>query len=185
MTLGERIKELRLNQNPKMTQSKLAEKAGISRVAIGNYERGDRTPDAGTLQKIANALDVTVGDLFDDTNNSVSNEMHLDAVFKSLEKLDKIQGKIETQKEVDSTTRKPENINETKDKRIEYLEILVDAQYEMMEMQQNTIDDYREKFKVFRETLNAMQASIKSAKENPKEGDPDSTPTENEYGNKR
>lgn len=63
MPIGERIKELRLKQNLK--QSDLAEKAQISRVAIGNYERGDRIPNADILQSIANALGVSINDLMD------------------------------------------------------------------------------------------------------------------------
>lgn len=42
MTIGEKIKELRINKGLK--QSELAEKAGVSRVAIGNYERNARQP---------------------------------------------------------------------------------------------------------------------------------------------
>lgn len=61
MQMGERIKELRLKQNLK--QSELAEKAQISRVAIGNYERGDRIPNAEILKSIAEALGVTINDL--------------------------------------------------------------------------------------------------------------------------
>lgn len=58
MTLGERIKMIRLNLHLK--QQELADRAKVSRVAIGNYERGERQPTAEILQKIANALDVSV-----------------------------------------------------------------------------------------------------------------------------
>lgn len=64
MNLGERIKKLRLKQN--LTQEKLSEKAGISRVAVGNYERGDRIPNADVLHSIAQALNVSVHDLMYD-----------------------------------------------------------------------------------------------------------------------
>lgn len=63
MSTGERIKALRLSK--KLKQSELANKCGISRVAIGNYERGDRTPNVDILSKIAKALDVYIIDLLD------------------------------------------------------------------------------------------------------------------------
>lgn len=61
MNIGEKIKEIRLAKG--MKQSDLAEKAGISRVAIGNYERGDRQPNIDILSKIATALDLDISDL--------------------------------------------------------------------------------------------------------------------------
>ncbi|TGY42494.1 helix-turn-helix domain-containing protein [Clostridium perfringens] len=61
MNLGNKIKELRLKQNLK--QSELAEKAQISRVTLGNYERGTRVPHIINLKKIANALNVDVNEL--------------------------------------------------------------------------------------------------------------------------
>lgn len=61
MDIGERIKKIRTDK--KMKQSDLAEKSGLSRVAIGNYERGDRTPNIETLKKIADALDTALVDI--------------------------------------------------------------------------------------------------------------------------
>lgn len=61
MNVGSKIKELRLKQNLK--QSELAEKAEISRVTLGNYERGTRVPHIVNLKKIANALNVNVNEL--------------------------------------------------------------------------------------------------------------------------
>ncbi|MGV8983999.1 helix-turn-helix domain-containing protein [Clostridium sp.] len=61
MSLGINIKKMRLEKNLK--QSELAKMAKISRVAIGNYERGTRDPTATILNKIATALGVTINDL--------------------------------------------------------------------------------------------------------------------------
>lgn len=61
MDLGSKIKELRKEKG--MKQSELAEKAGISRVAVGNYERNDRLPDAEILSRLAIALDSTPSEL--------------------------------------------------------------------------------------------------------------------------
>ena len=41
----------------------MAQKSGITRKSIGNYERGDRIPPVDTLNKIAKALEVTPNDL--------------------------------------------------------------------------------------------------------------------------
>lgn len=61
MDLGSIIKDLRKKKG--MKQSELANKAGISRVAVGNYERNERTPNAEILLKLATALDVSILDL--------------------------------------------------------------------------------------------------------------------------
>lgn len=56
----------------KLSQNDLAQKAKISRISIGNYERGDRIPNIETTKKIADALEISVSDLmgwkyFDET----------------------------------------------------------------------------------------------------------------------
>lgn len=57
------IKEFRkLN---KITQQELAEKIGVTRSCISQYEIGAREPDLTTLMKIAYALNVTPDDLLD------------------------------------------------------------------------------------------------------------------------
>lgn len=63
MLLGDKIKELRKLKS--LTQEDLANKSGISRVSIGNYERNDRVPDATILIKIARGLKVQINDFFD------------------------------------------------------------------------------------------------------------------------
>lgn len=64
MNIGERIRRLRLEKNLK--QSDLAKKANISRVTLGNYERGDRTPNTDSAKQIAEALEVPLSELLDD-----------------------------------------------------------------------------------------------------------------------
>lgn len=59
--LGNKIKKLRIAKG--MSQDELAKKSGISRVAIGNYERGDRVPKIDVLSKIAVALEVSLSEL--------------------------------------------------------------------------------------------------------------------------
>lgn len=59
--LGANVARLRLDRQ--LTQEGLAEKAGISRVALGKIERGAVIPRAATLAGLANALDVALSEL--------------------------------------------------------------------------------------------------------------------------
>ena len=55
---GKQIKEARVKA--KLTQEKLAQKAGISVFTLQKYESGDRNPKIESLQKIANALGIPI-----------------------------------------------------------------------------------------------------------------------------
>lgn len=63
-TLGERIRCRR--QAAGLTQEALAQRLGVVKQTIGNYERGEREPDLTTLRAIADILGVTPTDLLDD-----------------------------------------------------------------------------------------------------------------------
>ncbi|PWL75633.1 XRE family transcriptional regulator [Candidatus Gastranaerophilales bacterium] len=60
--LGSKISYLR--KKKKYSQEKLAEKANISEIYIGEIERGDANPTLEKLKLIAAALGVEVSDLF-------------------------------------------------------------------------------------------------------------------------
>ena len=62
VTLGERIKDARKKKG--LTQDDLAKMLGITFAMIGQYERGERNPKRETLQRIADALGVNIGELF-------------------------------------------------------------------------------------------------------------------------
>lgn len=61
--LGRRIGDLRYARG--LTQEQIAQATGLSVQFIGNIERGASTPSVKTLYRIALALDVPPGDLFD------------------------------------------------------------------------------------------------------------------------
>ncbi len=63
MTLGARIKALRLERE--LQQRQLAEKAGLTPSMVSQIESGRLTPSLHTLGKIAGALGVPIGSLFD------------------------------------------------------------------------------------------------------------------------
>ena len=65
--LGERIRQQRVLA--KMTQEKLAEKAGISLSFLGHIERGNRKASLETIVSICNALKVSPGLLLQDSLN--------------------------------------------------------------------------------------------------------------------
>lgn len=57
MAVYSRIKELRESKNE--SQATLARSLGISQSALGNYERGDRVPDADLILKLARFFGVS------------------------------------------------------------------------------------------------------------------------------
>ena len=61
--MGYRIKDLRQQQG--LSQETLAQKSGVSRVTISKLEtKQDAIANIDTLRKIANALQVGIGDIF-------------------------------------------------------------------------------------------------------------------------
>jgi len=65
--LGERIKALRLERE--LQQRQLAEKAGMTPSMISQIESGRLTPSLHTLGKLAGALGVSIGSLFEPAPN--------------------------------------------------------------------------------------------------------------------
>ena len=59
---GQRLQEIRKNKN--LTQEKLAEKIGTEESHISSWERGVYFPKYKMLEKIAEALDVEMHELF-------------------------------------------------------------------------------------------------------------------------
>lgn len=65
MTIGENIRRIRMER--KMTQKELGKKlGGISQQQIGQWETGKANPKLETVQKIAEALEVYLGDIYED-----------------------------------------------------------------------------------------------------------------------
>lgn len=59
--LGKRVQKLRKSIG--YTQERFAEIVGISRTHIGHIEQGRKSPSLKTLEKIARALKIKLGDL--------------------------------------------------------------------------------------------------------------------------
>lgn len=60
--IGNKIKEYRKQNN--WTQSELGKKIGMGKNAVGNYERGFRSPKKDAMYALANAFDISIDDLF-------------------------------------------------------------------------------------------------------------------------
>lgn len=71
--LGQRVKSLREQNN--LTQKELAKSAGITRNYISSIETGRYSPSLETLQKIANALEVTVLNILDNRVESMESRV--------------------------------------------------------------------------------------------------------------
>lgn len=78
--LGERIKELRIAH--KMSQVQLADRLGVSKQSISNWENGNIMPSIEMLLKIADLFSVTTDYLL-----GLESRIHLDIDGLSVEKL--------------------------------------------------------------------------------------------------
>jgi transcriptional regulator with XRE-family HTH domain len=61
--LGLRIRSLR--ENAGISQEALGHLSGLHRTYVGAIERGERNPSVLSLKKIADALEINLGELFD------------------------------------------------------------------------------------------------------------------------
>ncbi len=64
VVLGKRIRALRLRTG--LSQERFAARAGLDRTYYAGIERGERNPSVKQLAKIAVALDVRIGALFEE-----------------------------------------------------------------------------------------------------------------------
>lgn len=93
MDIGSKIKELRTKK--KISQRKLAEKVGVSGQFISLVEIGNSAPSIDTLNKIADALGVSVNELLEielvtevkQSRQMLSNRKIVEAAFTFLEEI--------------------------------------------------------------------------------------------------
>lgn len=81
--IGENIKQYRLQNG--WTQQELGSKIGMSKNAIGNYEKGFRSPKKDTMFDLANAFNVSIDDLFPPIQkDSSSNTPKIQTIYDEL-----------------------------------------------------------------------------------------------------
>nr|DAX56127.1 MAG TPA: Repressor protein CI [Caudoviricetes sp.] len=91
IVIGEKIKQYRLENG--WTQQELGSKIGISKNAIGNYEKGIRSPKKDTMFDLANAFGISIDDLFpqikkdSSTNISIIQEIYNELTPKRQDKV--------------------------------------------------------------------------------------------------
>jgi transcriptional regulator with XRE-family HTH domain len=76
MTFGEKVKQARLSQN--LSQTELAAKTGISERSLYTYEQANTIPRASNLEKLADALLVSVGYLLDEYETDTQKDLDQD-----------------------------------------------------------------------------------------------------------
>ena len=83
IVIGENIKQYRLQNG--WTQQELGTKIGISKNAIGNYEKGFRSPKKDTMFDLANAFNISIDDLFPPIQkDSSSNTSSIQTIYDQL-----------------------------------------------------------------------------------------------------
>ena len=81
--IGENIKQYRLQNG--WTQQELGSKIGMSKNAIGNYEKGFRSPKKDTMFDLANAFNISIDDLFPPIQkDSSSNTPQIQTIYDQL-----------------------------------------------------------------------------------------------------
>lgn len=71
-----------------LTQAELADKAGIGRSTLAQYEAGDRNPKREALEKIAQAIDMTPAEFFNEVYDEGEDESKMPEEIKTLDKWD-------------------------------------------------------------------------------------------------
>ena len=81
IVIGEKIRQYRLANG--WTQQELGAKIGISKNAIGNYEKGFRSPKKNTMFDLAKAFSISIDDLFPPVQKSSPSDIQ--TIYDKLE----------------------------------------------------------------------------------------------------
>ncbi|NLO69346.1 MAG: helix-turn-helix transcriptional regulator, partial [Bacteroidales bacterium] len=77
MSIGENIKQIRERNG--LTQKELGDILGVSDKAVSTWERGEKIPRMGTIQKIANYFNTAAGTLIGE--EGARHGVHSDTVY--------------------------------------------------------------------------------------------------------
>lgn len=84
MDFKDKLKELRLSEN--LSQKKLADSIGVAQSSINYWEKGQRTPSIGAVQKLAEYFDIDVSELLAPDTYKAESSALLGENIKSLRK---------------------------------------------------------------------------------------------------
>jgi transcriptional regulator with XRE-family HTH domain len=74
----------------KLSQSELAERAGLQPSAVSHFETGQRAPSFDNLKRLADALDVTTDYLLGRTTEPTATGPNIDRLFRHAERMSKV-----------------------------------------------------------------------------------------------
>lgn len=97
MNIGEKIKQARKEKG--LTQDELAQKIGISKNGLWNYENNKRYPNIEILTKIVDVLDIDLWDIVEN-KNEVKVTIPPEVVYKVENKIKQTEIKIEKNKNI-------------------------------------------------------------------------------------
>ena len=83
MTLGQQVRALRRQR--RLTQEQLAELAGVCLQHIGEIERGQGNPTLNSLVKLSDALDISLSELFENSEQYKSEKEMRDLLHQLVE----------------------------------------------------------------------------------------------------
>ena len=104
MTLGEKIKELRIKNN--LSQEELANKLGVTRQAVSKWEQNLALPDTNNLILISKIFNVKIDELINYNNNLSDKNINVD--INNNDKIDNKVSKLDA-----NTIKENENIKNT------------------------------------------------------------------------
>ena len=102
MTIGEKLRNTRIDLN--LSQAELAEKAGISERSIYNYEQTNTFPKRAILEKLADALNVTINCLLDVGESDMQRDIDLKPFYEMAKKDFGSKGEREAQEVVNKAS---------------------------------------------------------------------------------
>ena len=85
MRLGERVAAARKRLG--INQAELARRAALAPAAVWQIEHGDRRPSAGTLRRLADALEVSADWLLDRPEAPAPSDPRVAALYRGIERL--------------------------------------------------------------------------------------------------
>uniref|UniRef100_A0A7V3ZJT9 XRE family transcriptional regulator n=1 Tax=Dictyoglomus thermophilum TaxID=14 RepID=A0A7V3ZJT9_DICTH len=90
MTFGERLRHIRKKRG--LSLNKLAELLNVAPITVSRWERNQREPDFGTLQKLSEILDISIDYLLGKEDAKIGTSLNLedlsdlpDEAIKSIE----------------------------------------------------------------------------------------------------
>ena len=101
----------KLRKDNKLTQKQLADKLGVARTTLANYEQGTRFPDKETLLLIADFFDVSLDYLVgrspaDKIKKAISDNPELQDVWEQISKREDLQLLFKQTKNLDESSIK-------------------------------------------------------------------------------